>query len=98
MSRPVALPLGELIAQPDVGEGAPYHHLVVAAPRPVAVELGALDAMLNQVAPCGAVRGDAPGGGDVVSGNRVPQDDQRPSSDDLGQGLRRVADVFEEGG
>ena len=40
----------ELVAQPDVGEGAADHHLVVAAAGAVAVEVLRRDAVLLQVA------------------------------------------------
>ena len=36
----------ELVAQADVGERAAHHHLVVAAPRAVGVEVLLLDAVL----------------------------------------------------
>ena len=41
---------GQLVAQPDVGEGAPHHDLVVAPSGPVGVEVGPLDAVVGQVA------------------------------------------------
>ena len=40
----------QLVAQPDVGERAADHHLVVAAPRAVGVEVPLLDAVLGEVA------------------------------------------------
>ena len=40
----------ELVAQADVGERAAHHHLVVAAPRAVGVEVALLHAVLDQVA------------------------------------------------
>ena len=48
--RPRSLRAGhELVAQPDVGERAAHHHLVVAAARAVRVEVGALDPVLDEV-------------------------------------------------
>ena len=41
----------ELVAQADVRERAAHHHLVVAAPGPVGVEVDRLDASLPQVRP-----------------------------------------------
>ena len=38
------------VADADVGEGAAHHHFVVAAARAVAVELGAADPVLEQIA------------------------------------------------
>ena len=59
MRRPVALAAGhQLVAQPDVGEGAAHHHLVVATSRTVAVEVGPPDAVLDQVASGRAVDGN----------------------------------------
>src|ERR1700693_3666791 len=55
VTRPVALALDELVAEADVAERAAHHHLVVAAPRAEAVELAALDAVLDEVATGGAV-------------------------------------------
>src|SRR4051812_44896617 len=46
---------GELVAQPDVGEGAADHHLVVASAGAVGVEVALLDAVLRQVATGGGV-------------------------------------------
>ena len=40
----------QLVAQPDVGERAADHHLVVAAARAVGVEVPLLDAVLGEVA------------------------------------------------
>ena len=96
MRRPVALACGEQVAQPNVGEGAAHQDLVVATPRPVAVELGALDAVRNQVLPGGAVRRDAAGGGDVVGRDRVADDDERPRAHDFGQRSRRRVHLLEE--
>ena len=78
----------ELVAQPHVGERAAHHHLVVAAPRAVGVEVPPLDAVLEQVAPGGRVLLDRAGGRDVVGGDAVAQQRQRA----------RAADLFELGG
>ena len=40
----------QLVAQPDVGERAADHHLVVAAAGAVGVEVAPLDAVLGEVA------------------------------------------------
>ncbi len=39
----------ELVAQTDIGERAAHHHFVVTAPRAVAVEVGGLDAAVDEV-------------------------------------------------
>ncbi len=42
MQRPVALALGrELVTEADIAEGAAHHHLMIAPPRAVGVELPA---------------------------------------------------------
>jgi hypothetical protein len=59
----VALGVGrQQVPQPDVGERAAHHHLVVAAPRPVRVEVARLDPVLDQPLPAGEVRAIAPAG------------------------------------
>ena len=96
MDRPVALAFGQEITQPNVAKGAAHQDLVVAAPRSVAVELGALDAMLDQVVSRRAVGRDAAGRGDVVRRDRVTDDDQRPSALDVGQRRWGRGHVLEE--
>ena len=79
--KPPSVP-DQLVPEPDVGEGAADHHLVVAAPRAVGVEVPRLDALLDQVAPGGAVLLDRPGGRDVVGGDRVAEQRQHPRAVD----------------
>ena len=67
---------GQLVAQPDVGEGAADHDLVVAAARAVGVEVTLLDAVLGEVATGRAVLLDRAGGADVVGRDRVAQLEQ----------------------
>ena len=38
-----------LVLEADVGEGAAHHHLVIAAPCAVLVEVGGLDLVLDQI-------------------------------------------------
>ena len=80
----------ELVAQPDVGECAADHHLVVAAPGPVGVELPRLHPVRRQILPGRGVGLDRPGRGDVVGGDRVAEQGQHPCVFDAGQrsGLR----------
>ena len=51
----------EQVAQPDVRERPAHHHLVVAAPRAVGVEVARLDAVLDQVLARGRVLLDRAG-------------------------------------
>src|SRR5690606_1458500 len=53
----------ELVAQPDVGEGATDHDLVVAAARAVGVEVASVDPTLREVLARGAVGLDRAGRG-----------------------------------
>ncbi len=98
MGGPAALPAaGQPVAQADVGEGAPHHDLVVAAPGAVGVEVGRGNAVLHEVLPGGAFGGDGPGGGDVVGGHRVAQPGQHPGPVDVGGFGRFPAQAREEG-
>src|SRR5205823_4791758 len=63
----------QLVAQPDVGERAADHHLVVAAPRPVRVEVALVHPVRREVFPGGRVRLDGTGRRDVVGGHRVAE-------------------------
>jgi len=51
----------ERVAQPDVAERASLHHLVVATPRAEAVEVEAIDPLLDQITAGGAVDRDGAG-------------------------------------
>ena len=95
---PVALlAAGELVAQADVAEGAAHHHLVVAAPRAVAVEVALLHAVLDQVPARGRAHRDDAGRRDVVGGDRVAEHGQRARADDVGDRRRLRRDAAEEG-
>jgi hypothetical protein len=47
--KPPSLAAEHLVLDADVGEGAPHHHLVVAAPRAVLVEVGRATLMVGEV-------------------------------------------------
>ena len=51
--HPALGPRRQLVAQAHVGKRPPHHHLVIAAPRSVAVKVRRLHAMLGQVFPAG---------------------------------------------
>ena len=53
--------LNHLVADSDIGERAAHHHLVIAAPRAVGVEIDDVDAVLLQVLTCRAVSLDGAG-------------------------------------
>ena len=55
---PVAFPVHQLVAQADVGKRPAHHHLVVAAPGPIAVEVRPGNPVLHQVPARGAVLRD----------------------------------------
>src|SRR6202034_2395427 len=83
----------ELVAQPDVGERAADHHLVVAAAAAVGVEVGALDAVVGQVQARGGGGLDRAGRRDVVGGDGVAELGQHLGAVDVGhrRGLGRHA-------
>ena len=63
----------EQVAQPDVGERAAHHHLVVAAARAVGVEVLLLHAVLDEVPGAGRVLLDRARGRDVVGRHGVAE-------------------------
>src|SRR5690606_40583891 len=63
----------EQVLDADVGEGAADHHIVVAAPRAVAVEVRRLHAARLQEQPGRRILLDRAGGRDVVGGDRVAE-------------------------
>jgi hypothetical protein len=42
-----------LVLDADIGEGAAHHHLVMAAPRPIGVEINPLNVVGDQILACG---------------------------------------------
>ena len=91
-------PVGEQVAEPDVGEGAPDHHLVIAPPGAVGVEVAQLDIVLTQVARRGRGGRDAPRRGDVVGGDGVAEIGERLGGLDVPERLRLSAHRGEEAG
>ena len=81
--------LHHLVLDADVGEGAAHHHLVIAAPRPVGVEVGARNAVFGEVAPGRAVGLDGPGRRDVVGGDRIEEQPEDAGVDHVLHRLRR---------
>src|ERR671916_2055680 len=92
-----ALLLHELVTQADVAEGAAHHHLVVAAPRAVGVEVARVHALAYKVLPGRHLRGDRARRRDVVGGDRVPDLDEHAGPLYVPQGLRFGREVLEEG-
>ena len=91
VARPAALfSLGQLVLQLHVRERAAHHHLVVAAPCAVRVEVGRHHAALLQVARRRGVCRNGARGGDVVGGDEVAEPRQRAGAHD-GLGSRRLA-------
>ncbi len=86
-----------LVLEADVGEGAAHHHLVVAAPRAVLVEVLGLDAVLSQVGAGRAVLLDRAGGRDVVGRDRIAELAERPGTLDVGEPARDLAHAVEVG-
>src|SRR6478735_7879740 len=74
----------EEVLQADVGERASDHDLVVAAARAVGVEVPALDAVVGEVLPGGAVVLDGAGRADVVGRDRVAELGEHSGALDVG--------------
>src|SRR5262245_44867659 len=85
------------VAQPDVGEGAPHHHFVVAAPCPVRVKVLLLDTLLDEVA-CGrAGLRDVAGGRDVIGGHRIAEYREHACAAHVGERLELHRHALEVG-
>src|SRR5262245_60914129 len=92
----------EQVLEADVREGAPQHHLVVAAARAVGVELAPLDAVLDEILPGRRVWPYRPGRRDVVRRDGIAEQDETTRALDVRDRLglarhplevRREADV-----
>ena len=90
-------PLGQRVAQPDVGEGAAHHDLVVAAPRSVTVELEGRHAVSHEPLSGGGPGCDRAGGRDVVGGHGVAQERQHAPARDPRHGFRFGSQPHEKG-
>src|SRR5690606_36642251 len=76
-------PVEHPVADADVGEGTADHHVVVAAPAAVAVEVRRLHAALLQVPAGGGVLLDRAGRAELVGGVRVPEQRQHAGTHDV---------------
>ena len=81
---PPSTPGHHLVLDADIGEGAAHHHLVIAAPRAVGVEIVRRDAVLDQIAAGGAVAPDRAGGRDVVGGDGIEEQAEDARALDIG--------------
>src|SRR3546814_13263821 len=72
-----------LVADADVGERAAHHHIVVAAARAVAVEVGRLHAARLQELARGRIVLDVAGRRDVVGGDRFAEQAQHSRTVDV---------------
>jgi hypothetical protein len=82
LARAVGRGRNHQVLDAHVGEGAAHHHVVVAAARAVAVEVGLLHAVLQQPLAGGRAGLDGAGGRDVVGGDGVAKqrhDARRPA-------------------
>ena len=61
------------VAQPEVGEGAAHHHLVVASPGAEGVEVALRHPVVEEPAPGRPGGRDRAGRGDVVGGDAVAE-------------------------
>ena len=84
MARYAALGAGHhQVLDAHVGESAARHHAVVAPARAVAVEVGLLDPVPDEVTARRRVRLDRAGRRNVVGRHRVAEHSQRSCADDL---------------
>ena len=60
--EPALRPRRQLVAEPNVGERASHHHLVVAATGPVGVEIDRSHTVFYKPRTCRAVFSNVPGG------------------------------------
>ena len=72
-----------LVLDADIGEGAAHHHLVMAAPGAIGVEVEFLDTAVVQIGTGGRRRLDVTGGRDVVGGDRVEEEAQNARALDI---------------
>ena len=87
----------ELVADADVGKGAAHHHVVVAAPRAVGVEVPARNLPFQQVRAAGGLGADGAGGRDVVGGDGVAEEAEDPRAADVLRRLRLRRHALEVG-
>src|SRR3546814_20765980 len=85
------------MADPDVGEGAAHHDLVVAAPGAVGVVFRGRNLVVAQVDAGGGGRLDRAGRGNVVGGDRVAEDAEDASLHDVRYRLGLHPHVLEIG-
>src|SRR5699024_9875946 len=86
-----------LVADADVGEGAPSHDPVVPPAGAVRVEVPGVDTVILQVFPGRAVGCDGTGRGDVVGGDGVFQQGQRTGAFDFLNRFHFGGEADEEG-
>ena len=77
-----------LVLEPDVGEGAAHHHLVIAAARAVGVEVDGADAVADEIAAGRALLLDRAGGRDVIGGDAVAEQAEQPRAADVADRAR----------
>ena len=88
---------GQLVADPDVGEGAAHHDLMVPAAGAVGVEVGLRHLAFTQVFASRRGQLDGAGRADVVGGDRVAEHAEDTGLDDVGDRLGLHAHALEIG-
>ena len=97
LPRAIGLRGQHQVLDAHVGEGATHHDLVIAAARPVAVEVCLLHAVGEQVLTCGRAFLDRARRRDVIGGDGVAEESERPSpSHRMVARMNRLAEVLEE--
>ena len=73
----------EQVLEPNIGKSAARHHVIVAAPRAIGVEVARCHAALDQIFSCRAVGGDVARRGDVIGGDGIAQQSQNARPVDI---------------
>ena len=93
---PTALGAGRKpVLEPHVGKRPAHHHLMVAAPGAVLVEVFGLDAMLREITGRRAVPLDRADRRNMVGCDRVSQQRQDPGAVDVLRRRGRLSHIFE---
>src|SRR5512132_2988236 len=82
------LVLHNLVLDTNIGERAAYHHLVIAAPCAVLIEIGHAHLPFLEIQAGGGCGLDRSGRGDVIGGNRIKEESKYSRRYNVLDGLR----------
>ena len=83
------------VADANIGEGAPHHHLVIAAPGSIGIEVLDTHLAAHQVRPGGTSGHDRTGRRYVVGGDGIAEHRQQPRPFDIADRFRFPAHALE---